>query len=63
MIKLEKKLLKMYLTNYNLLIAQDLWQAHYQILSIKLGVNMDIVVRNVKLVELHTNNGTVSLNT
>ena len=53
----------MYLTNYNLLIAQDLWQAHYQILSIKLGVSMDIVVRNVKLVELHTNNGTVSLNT
>ena len=27
-----KKIQKIYLTNYNLLIAQDLWQAHYQIL-------------------------------
>ena len=25
------------LTYYNLLIAQDLWQAHYQILLIKCG--------------------------
>ena len=25
---------KIYLTHYNLLIAQDLWQAHYQIFSI-----------------------------
>ena len=29
-----KKIQKIYLTNYNLLIAQDLWQAHYQILLI-----------------------------
>ena len=28
---MEKKLQKPYLTNQNLLIAQDLWQAHYQI--------------------------------
>ena len=29
-----KKIQKLYLTNYNLLIAQDLWQAHYQIFLI-----------------------------
>ena len=28
---MEKKLQKIYLTFYNLLIAQDLWQAHYQV--------------------------------
>ena len=31
---MEKKLQKLYLTDYNLLPAQDLWQAQYQILSI-----------------------------
>ena len=34
--KMEKKLQKKYLTYYNLLVTQDLWQAHYQILSINL---------------------------
>ena len=34
LLKIEKKLQKLYLTDYNLLTAQDLWQAHYQILSI-----------------------------
>ena len=34
MIEMEKKLQKIYLTYNNLLIAQDLWQAHYQILPI-----------------------------
>ena len=34
LIKMEKKLQKTYLKNYNLLIAQDLWQVHYQILFI-----------------------------
>ena len=55
---MEKKLQKMYLTYYNLLIAQDLWQAHYQIFSIiflkefiELNVNSDIMIKNVKLVE------------
>ena len=33
-IKIENKLQEQYLTNYNLLTAQNLWQAHYQILSI-----------------------------
>ena len=59
-VKLEKKLQKLYLTNYNLLIAQDLCQAHYQILLIillgelvKLNVNMGIIIKNVKRVELN----------
>ena len=43
---------KIYPTEYNLLIAQDLWQAHYQVLSIivqkemiKLSVNMGTVIK------------------
>ena len=60
LIKMEKKIQKKYLTYYNLLIVQDLRQGHYQILSIiflkefiKLNVNMDMMIRNVKLVELN----------
>ena len=55
----------MYLTDYSLLIAQDLWQAHYQIWPIiflkkfiKLNVNMDTVIKNVRLAELVINNWT-----
>ena len=40
--------------NYNLLTAQDIWQAHYQILPIiflkefiELNVNTDIMIKNV----------------
>ena len=65
-----EKLQKIYLTYYNLLIAQDLWQAHYQILSIiflkkfiELNVNSGIMVRNVKHVELNISIETVFLNT
>ena len=61
-----QKLQKMYLTYYNLLIVQDLWQAHYQILSIiflkefiKLNVNSDMK-KNVKHVELNVSIVTVS---
>ena len=57
-----EKLQKIYLIFYNLLIAQDLWQAYYQILSIiflkefmELNVNADMVIKNVKLVELFHN--------
>ena len=57
---MEKKLRKIYLTYYNILIAQVLWQAHYQILSIiflkefiELIVNADMMIKNVKLVELN----------
>ena len=67
---MEKKLQKIYLTYYNLLIVQDLWQAHYQILSIiflkefiKLNVSTRTMIENVKLVELNINIATVFLNT
>ena len=33
---MEKNLQKIYITYYSLLIVQDLWQAHHQILSIML---------------------------
>ena len=63
---MEKKLQKLYLTYCNLLIAQGLWQAHYQILSviflkelIKLMVNMDAIIKNVKLAELNIRIATV----
>ena len=58
MIKTDKKSQKLYLTDYNLLIAQDLSQVHYQILLIillkefiKLNVNTDTLIKNVKLAE------------
>ena len=67
---MEKKLPKIYLTYYSLLIVQDLGQAHYQILSIifpkefiELNVNMDMMIENVKLVELNISIATVLLNT
>ena len=34
---MQKKLLKIYVTYYSLLIVQHLWQDHYQILSMKLA--------------------------
>ena len=52
---MKKKLQKIYLTYYNLLIAQDLWQAHYQILSIiflkefvESNDNSDMMIKIVK---------------
>ena len=52
LIKMEKKLQKVHLSYYNLMMAQDLWKAHYQILSkvflkefIKLNLNMDIMIK------------------
>ena len=67
---MEKKLQKIYLTYYNLLIVQDLWQAHYQILSIiflkefiELNVHADMMIKNVKLVELNISIWIVFLNT
>ena len=69
MMKMEKKLQKICLTYYNLLIAQDLWQVHYQILSIillekftKLNVNADTRIKNVKPVELNTSIATAFFN-
>ena len=50
---MEKKLQRIYLTYYNLLIAQDLWQAHYQFLPIiflkkftELNVNSYMLIEN-----------------
>ena len=66
---MEKKLQKIHVTYYNLLIAQGLWKAHYQLLSIiflkefmKLNVNTGTTTKNVKLVELHRKYATVFLN-
>ena len=42
-----KKLQKMYLTYYNLLIAQDLWQAHYQIF-VKEFINLSEGIYRIK---------------
>ena len=67
---MEKKLQKIYLTFYSLLIAQYLWQAHYQILLIiflkefiELNVNMDMTIKNVKHIELHISIATAFFNT
>ena len=69
LIKVEMKLQKIYLTYYDLLIVRDLWQAHYQILSIiflkvfiKLNVNTDTMIKNLKIAELYINIATVLLN-
>ena len=55
---MERKIQKIYLTYYKYLIAQDLSQAHCQILSliflrdyIELNANSDMMMKNVKLVE------------
>ena len=65
-----KEIAKLYLTDYSLLTVQDLWQAHYQILLIisleefiKLNVNPDRMIKNVKHVELNTKSVVVALNT
>ena len=57
---MEKKLQKIYLTYYNLLIAQDLWQVHHQILSIialkeliESNVNLGMKIKDMKHVELN----------
>ena len=64
---MEKKLQK-YLTDYNLLTEQDLWQVYYQILSIlflyefiKLTVNKYTMMKNVKFAELNINIATALL--
>ena len=61
---------KMYLPYYNTLRAQDLWQAHYQILSIvflteciELSINSGAMIKNVKHVLLNISIGTVFINT
>ena len=65
---MEKKLQKIYLIYYNLLIAQDLWQVLYQILSIiflnefiELNVNTNVMIKNVKFLELNISIATAFL--
>ena len=55
LVKMERKLQKPHLTDYNLLITQDLWQAHYPILLIillkefmKLNANICMIMKNLK---------------
>ena len=57
---MEKKLQKIYLTYYNLLIAENLWQVHHQALStialkelIESNVNLDMKIKDMKHVELN----------
>ena len=52
---MEKKLRRIYLKNYNLLIAQDSWKTHYETLLIiflkefiKLTVTMDMMTKNLR---------------
>ena len=59
-----------FLTYYNLLIVQDLWQASDKILSIiflkefiELNVITDMIIKNMRLVELNISIVTVFLNT
>ena len=59
LVKTERKLQKPHLTDYNLLITQDLWQVYYPILLIillkefiKLNVNICMIMKNLKCVEL-----------
>ena len=67
---MEKKVQKIYPTYYNLLIAQDLWQVHYQILPIiflkefiELNETLDSMTKNVKHVELNVSSAIVFWNT
>ena len=68
--KMEKKLQKRNLTDYNLLITKDSWQDDYQNLFIiflkeftKLNGNVNTMIRFVKLAELNTKVATAFLNT
>ena len=64
-----EKMQKQYPTDYILLIVQDLWQTYYQVLLIimlqefiRLNVNTDMKIKNVKLTELSTKIATAFLN-
>ena len=66
---MKKKIQKIYLTQYNSLIAQDLWETSYQILPLiilkqfnELNVNLNAMIKDVKLVELNKSTVTVFLN-
>ena len=53
---MEEKLQQIYLTYYSLLIVQDLWQAHYQILSIIfLKEFIELNLNSETLIKIHVN--------
>ena len=65
---MKKKLQKLFLTDYSLFIVQDLLLAYYQTLLknflkefIKLNANIDMMIKNVKQVELTQINRLVSI--
>ena len=67
---MKKKSQKPYLTDYNVLIAQDLWQALFQILLIillteliNLNVNMSMITKNVNFMKLDRNIAAAFFNT
>ena len=58
---MEKKFQKTCLANYSLLMVEDLWQVHYQILLIillkefiKFNVHIDMKIKNV-IIKKHDN--------
>ena len=68
--KLENFMETFYPTHYKLIIVKDLWEAYCRILLItllkefiKLNVNTNTAIKNVKLVELNTKVASVFLNT
>ena len=67
---MKKKSQKPYLTDYNILIVQDLWQALFQIVLvillnelINLNVNMSMITKNVNFMKLDRNIATAFFNT
>ena len=67
---MKKKSQKPYLTDYNVLIVQDLWQALFQIVLvillnelINLNVNMSMITKNVNFMELDGNIAAAFINT
>ena len=65
-----EKLYKLYLTYYSLSTTSGLWQVHYQILLIillkefiELNVNMGMIIKSFRHVELNTKVMIVVLNT
>ena len=66
---MEKKLQKIYRTYYSL-IVQGFWQAHYQIFPrifwkefVEINVNINMMIKNVKHLELNISIVTIFLNT
>ena len=66
---MEKKLQKIYRTYYSL-IVQGFWQAYYQIFPrifwkefVEINVNINMMIKNVKHLELNISIVTIFLNT